>query len=98
MFNSDESVKFVNPQFRGLLKENYDKVPFVNDFIISKCFRNERKCGPFNGVIDKFSLDTESLKQKYKDVKLQLIFLGTEVNDRENMALFHLALQQFIRF
>ncbi|XP_039681444.1 nuclear GTPase SLIP-GC-like isoform X2 [Perca fluviatilis] len=43
-----------------------------------KTFPNERKCGPFNNAINKFSLDTKSLIEKYKDVKLQLIFLKTE--------------------
>ncbi|XP_040919090.1 nuclear GTPase SLIP-GC-like isoform X2 [Toxotes jaculatrix] len=41
-------------------------------------FPNEGKCGPFKGVIKTFSLDTERLIQKYKDVELQLIFLKTE--------------------
>ncbi|XP_051796848.1 nuclear GTPase SLIP-GC-like [Acanthochromis polyacanthus] len=43
-----------------------------------KTFPNEVKCGPFNGVIDTFSLDTDKLIQKYKDVGLQLNFLKTE--------------------
>ncbi|XP_039681450.1 nuclear GTPase SLIP-GC-like isoform X2 [Perca fluviatilis] len=43
-----------------------------------KTFPNERKCGPFDDVINKFSLDTEKLIGKYKDVELQLIFLKTE--------------------
>ncbi|XP_017159009.1 nuclear GTPase SLIP-GC-like [Poecilia reticulata] len=43
-----------------------------------KTFPNERQSGPFNGVIDKFSLYTKSLKEKYKDATLQLIFLQTE--------------------
>ncbi|KAM8723461.1 nuclear GTPase SLIP-GC-like [Acanthopagrus schlegelii] len=43
-----------------------------------KTFPNERKCGEFNGVINTFSLDTEELIQKYKDVELQLMFLKTE--------------------
>nr|XP_046271395.1 nuclear GTPase SLIP-GC-like isoform X2 [Scatophagus argus] len=43
-----------------------------------KTFPNERNCGPFNGVIDTFSLGTESLIQKYKDAELQLVFLKTE--------------------
>ncbi|XP_016516669.1 nuclear GTPase SLIP-GC-like [Poecilia formosa] len=54
---------------------------FLTDSIdeeFRKTFPNERKCGPFNGVIDKFSLETESLKENYKDVMLQLIFLQTE--------------------
>ncbi|XP_028267923.1 nuclear GTPase SLIP-GC-like [Parambassis ranga] len=36
------------------------------------------QCGPFNGVINSFSLGTEGLIEKYKDVELQLTFLKTE--------------------
>ncbi|XP_038556385.1 nuclear GTPase SLIP-GC-like isoform X1 [Micropterus salmoides] len=43
-----------------------------------KTFPNEKKCGPFNGVINMFALDTKRLIEKHKDVKLQLIFLKTE--------------------
>lgn len=43
-----------------------------------RIFPNEGNCGPFNGVINKFSLDTEKLKPKYKDAELQLTFLKTE--------------------
>ncbi|XP_072224614.1 nuclear GTPase SLIP-GC-like [Leuresthes tenuis] len=43
-----------------------------------KTFPNEGKCEAFNGVISTFSLGTEELIQKYKDVELQLIFLKTE--------------------
>ncbi|XP_041868550.1 nuclear GTPase SLIP-GC-like [Melanotaenia boesemani] len=43
-----------------------------------KTFPNEGKHGPFFGVINAFSLDTERLIQQYNDVKLQLIFLKTE--------------------
>ncbi|MEQ2218720.1 hypothetical protein XENOCAPTIV_007267, partial [Xenoophorus captivus] len=43
-----------------------------------KTFSNEENCGPFNGVINKFSLDIEKLKPKYKDAELQLIFLMKE--------------------
>ncbi|KAM4535918.1 nuclear GTPase SLIP-GC-like isoform 6-T7 [Fundulus diaphanus] len=43
-----------------------------------KTFPNEGNHGPFNGVINKFSLDTEKLKQKYKDAELHLVFLKTE--------------------
>uniref|UniRef100_A0A669BUT4 Dynamin N-terminal domain-containing protein n=1 Tax=Oreochromis niloticus TaxID=8128 RepID=A0A669BUT4_ORENI len=46
-----------------------------------KTFPNDVKGGSFNGVISRFSLDTKSLIQKYQDVKLQLIFLQTEVQD-----------------
>ncbi|XP_036944247.1 nuclear GTPase SLIP-GC-like isoform X1 [Acanthopagrus latus] len=43
-----------------------------------KTFPNERNCEPFNGVINAFSLDTNSLIERFTDVKLQLIFLKTE--------------------
>ncbi|XP_041860579.1 nuclear GTPase SLIP-GC-like [Melanotaenia boesemani] len=43
-----------------------------------KTFPNEGKHGPFFGVINAFTLDTEGLIQQYNDVKLQLIFLKTE--------------------
>ncbi|XP_015246689.1 PREDICTED: nuclear GTPase SLIP-GC-like [Cyprinodon variegatus] len=43
-----------------------------------KTFPVEGNCGPFNGVINTFSLDTEKLQEKYKDAELQLIFLKTE--------------------
>uniref|UniRef100_A0A3Q1JV00 AIG1-type G domain-containing protein n=2 Tax=Anabas testudineus TaxID=64144 RepID=A0A3Q1JV00_ANATE len=43
-----------------------------------KTFPNEGKCGPFHGVISSFSLHTEELTEKYKDAKLQIIFLKTE--------------------
>ncbi|XP_015260840.1 PREDICTED: nuclear GTPase SLIP-GC-like [Cyprinodon variegatus] len=55
---------------------------FLTDSIdeeFRKTFPKEQEIGPFNGVINKFSLDTDKLKLKYKDVQLQLIFLGTEV-------------------
>ncbi|XP_039906143.1 nuclear GTPase SLIP-GC-like isoform X4 [Simochromis diagramma] len=45
-----------------------------------KTFPNDVKCGHFNGAIDAFSLSTDSLIEKYKDVELQLIFLQTEEN------------------
>ncbi|XP_038125987.1 nuclear GTPase SLIP-GC-like [Cyprinodon tularosa] len=54
---------------------------FLTDSIdeeFRKTFPKEQEIGPFNGVINKFSLDTEKLKLKYKDVQLQLKFLGTE--------------------
>ncbi|KAK2833468.1 hypothetical protein Q5P01_017357 [Channa striata] len=43
-----------------------------------KTFPNEGKSEPFNGVISTFSLHTEKLLEKYKDLELQLIFLKTE--------------------
>ncbi|XP_028268247.1 nuclear GTPase SLIP-GC-like [Parambassis ranga] len=42
--------------------------------------KTEGKCGPFNGVINSFSLGTERLLKKHKDVELQLTFLKTEEN------------------
>ncbi|KAM6905317.1 nuclear GTPase SLIP-GC-like [Xenentodon cancila] len=41
-------------------------------------FPNDGESGPFNGVINEFSLNTEKLIPKHKDVELQLIFLKTE--------------------
>ncbi|XP_023204882.1 nuclear GTPase SLIP-GC-like isoform X1 [Xiphophorus maculatus] len=41
-------------------------------------FPNDGKCGPFKGVIYSFSLVTEELKEKYKDVELQLVSLKSE--------------------
>nr|XP_024655991.1 nuclear GTPase SLIP-GC-like isoform X3 [Maylandia zebra] len=43
-----------------------------------KTFPNNLKCGNFNGAIDAFSLSTDSLIEKYKNVELQLTFLKTE--------------------
>ncbi|XP_063327898.1 nuclear GTPase SLIP-GC-like [Pelmatolapia mariae] len=43
-----------------------------------KTFPNDLKCGHFNGAINAFSLDTDSLIEKNKNVKLQLTFLQTE--------------------
>ncbi|XP_056263681.1 nuclear GTPase SLIP-GC-like [Pseudoliparis swirei] len=45
-----------------------------------KTFPNEGECGQFNGVLDLFSLNTETMRKntKYKDVELQLTFLSTE--------------------
>lgn len=56
---------------------------FYLTFNLLTCFRNEQKRGPFNEVLSTFSLDTERLltAQEYKDVKLQLTFLKTEVKD-----------------
>ncbi|XP_014861719.1 PREDICTED: nuclear GTPase SLIP-GC-like isoform X1 [Poecilia mexicana] len=41
-------------------------------------FPNDGKCGPFKGVIYGFSILTKELKEKYKDVELQLISLESE--------------------
>ncbi|XP_039467618.1 nuclear GTPase SLIP-GC-like isoform X1 [Oreochromis aureus] len=43
-----------------------------------KTFPNEVTCGAFNGVIKTFSLDIDSLIEKYKNAELQLRFLKTE--------------------
>ncbi|XP_068574329.1 nuclear GTPase SLIP-GC-like isoform X1 [Cebidichthys violaceus] len=45
-----------------------------------KTFPNEGECGPFNGVLNSFSLDTKMMREKTenKDVELQLIFPSTE--------------------
>ncbi|KAF3698499.1 Nuclear GTPase SLIP-GC [Channa argus] len=43
-----------------------------------KTFPNKGERKPFNGAINKFSLYTEKLIQKFKDVELQLTFLQTE--------------------
>ncbi|XP_065326766.1 nuclear GTPase SLIP-GC-like [Pelmatolapia mariae] len=43
-----------------------------------KTFPNEVKCGAFNGVINTFTLNTDSLIEKYKNAELQLRFLKTE--------------------
>ncbi|XP_068574328.1 nuclear GTPase SLIP-GC-like isoform X2 [Cebidichthys violaceus] len=45
-----------------------------------KTFPNEGERGPFNGVLNSFSLDTKMMREKTenKDVELQLIFLSTE--------------------
>ncbi|KAL3987088.1 mitochondrial import inner membrane translocase subunit TIM21 [Sarotherodon galilaeus] len=43
-----------------------------------KTFPNDSECGAFNGVIKTFSLNTDSLIEKYKNAELQLRFLKTE--------------------
>ncbi|XP_035763941.1 nuclear GTPase SLIP-GC-like, partial [Neolamprologus brichardi] len=43
-----------------------------------KTFPNDSEHGAFNGVIDTFSLNTDSLFEKYKNAELQLRFLKTE--------------------
>ncbi|KAG7466699.1 hypothetical protein JOB18_026811 [Solea senegalensis] len=48
------------------------------DAEFKKTFPNESNSGPFKNVIKEFSLNTETLIQKYDDVKLQLTFLKTE--------------------
>ncbi|XP_044037104.1 nuclear GTPase SLIP-GC-like isoform X2 [Siniperca chuatsi] len=70
------------PKRRKQINLNVKLASCLTDSIdeeFKKTFPNEGKCGPFNGVINTFSLDTTRLIQKYKDVELQLIFLKTEV-------------------
>ncbi|XP_035763965.1 nuclear GTPase SLIP-GC-like [Neolamprologus brichardi] len=43
-----------------------------------KTFPNDSERGAFNGVINEFSLNTDSLIEKYKNAELQLRFLRTE--------------------
>ncbi|XP_073351098.1 nuclear GTPase SLIP-GC-like [Pagrus major] len=60
---------------------NKDLASCLTDSIdeeFNKTFPNDGKSGPFYGVISAFSLDTEGLIRKYKDVELQLTFLKTE--------------------
>lgn len=64
-----------------LLKFKLVNPSSVKHFNLLTCFRNERKCGPYNGRINKFSLDTKTLIQKSKEVELLLTFLTTEVKD-----------------
>ncbi|KAM8723458.1 nuclear GTPase SLIP-GC-like isoform 2-T2 [Acanthopagrus schlegelii] len=69
------------PKDKGPININVKLASYLTDSIdeeFKKTFPNERKCGAFNGVINTFSLGTEELIQKYKDVELQLIFLKTE--------------------
>ncbi|XP_044037089.1 nuclear GTPase SLIP-GC-like isoform X3 [Siniperca chuatsi] len=69
------------PKSRKQINLNVKLASCLTDSIdeeFKKTFPNEGKCGPFNGVINTFSLDTTRLIQKYKDVELQLIFLKTE--------------------
>uniref|UniRef100_UPI003AAF7544 nuclear GTPase SLIP-GC-like n=1 Tax=Centroberyx gerrardi TaxID=166262 RepID=UPI003AAF7544 len=41
-------------------------------------FPNKERCGPFKGAINMFTLGTENLVDRNKDVSLQLTFLKTE--------------------
>ncbi|KAL3987099.1 choline-phosphate cytidylyltransferase [Sarotherodon galilaeus] len=63
--------KDLNMILASCLTESIDKK-------FRKTFPNNIKCGNFNGAIDAFSLSTDSLIEKYKDVELQLTFLQTE--------------------
>ncbi|XP_049926287.1 nuclear GTPase SLIP-GC-like [Epinephelus moara] len=72
------------PKNKKLINLNMELTSCLTDSIdeeFKKTFPNEAKCGPFNGSINSFSLETERLmreRQEYKDVELQLIFLKTE--------------------
>ncbi|KAL7378256.1 hypothetical protein ABVT39_010947 [Epinephelus coioides] len=72
------------PKNRKLINLNMELTSCLTDSIdeeFKKTFPNERRYGPFNGIINSFSLETERLmreRQEYKDVELQLIFLKTE--------------------
>ncbi|XP_078140987.1 uncharacterized protein LOC139931527 isoform X1 [Centroberyx gerrardi] len=61
----------INEKLTSCMRDHIDEE-------FKKTFPNEGRCGPFKGVINKFTLDTDSLVDKYKDVSLQLIFLKTE--------------------
>lgn len=52
---------------------------YIKCYNVLKCFSNDGICSRLHGVINKFSLETEKLKEKYKDSELLLIFLETEV-------------------
>lgn len=58
---------------------------FMKHFNLLTCFRNEINCGPFNGKLNSFSLDTKRMKMnpEYKDVELQLEFLNAEVKEEK---------------
>ncbi|KAL7379363.1 hypothetical protein ABVT39_026609 [Epinephelus coioides] len=72
------------PKNKKLINLNMKLTSCLTDSIdeeFKKTFPNEAKRGPFNGIINLFSLETERLmreRQEYKDVELQLIFLKTE--------------------
>ncbi|XP_034086201.1 nuclear GTPase SLIP-GC-like isoform X2 [Gymnodraco acuticeps] len=71
------------PKYGELINVNMKLASCLTDSIdeeFKKTFPNEGNSGPFNGVINAFSLGTEKkLKnKKYKNAKLQLTFLRTE--------------------
>ncbi|XP_061567291.1 nuclear GTPase SLIP-GC-like [Cololabis saira] len=69
------------PKKRKLLDLNRKLASFLTDSIdeeFRNTFPNDDKRGPFNDAINKFSLETETLIHKYKNVELQLIFVKTE--------------------
>ncbi|XP_034075640.1 nuclear GTPase SLIP-GC-like [Gymnodraco acuticeps] len=62
----------INMKFSSCLTDSIDEE-------FKKTFPNERNSGPFNGVINAFSLGTEKMMNKdCETVKLQLTFLKTE--------------------
>ncbi|XP_071371530.1 nuclear GTPase SLIP-GC-like isoform X2 [Centroberyx affinis] len=69
--NKKKSEININEKLTSCMRDHIDEE-------FKKTFPNEGRCGPFKGVINKFTLDTDSLVDKYKDVSLQLIFLKTE--------------------
>ncbi|XP_041812783.1 nuclear GTPase SLIP-GC-like [Chelmon rostratus] len=76
-----ESDGVHKPKNKKQMNLNVKLASYLTDSIdeeFKKTFPNQSKSGPFNGVICAFSLDTQRLIQKYKDVELQLIFLKTE--------------------
>ncbi|XP_063327907.1 nuclear GTPase SLIP-GC-like isoform X2 [Pelmatolapia mariae] len=69
------------PKNRTLINLNMMLASCLTDSIdeeFRKTFPNDSECGAFNGVIKTFSLNTDSLIEKYKNTELQLRFLKTE--------------------
>lgn len=85
LYYTDIQILLYNPCIQiTLLQSKHVNATFMKlSPCLRLCFRNERKCGPFNGVMNTFSLGTEGLIQKYKD-DMQLIFLKTEVKCENN--------------
>ncbi|GLD66170.1 nuclear GTPase SLIP-GC-like protein [Lates japonicus] len=80
------------PKKRKLINLNVTLSSCLTDSIdeeFRKIFPNEGKCGPFNRVVSTFSLGTEKLIQKYKDVELQLIFLQIEYSASTHSPVFY---------
>lgn len=86
LYYTDIQILLYNPCIQiTLLQSKHVNATFMKlSPCLRLCFRNDRKCGPFNGVMNTFSLDTEGLIQNYKAVELQLIFLKTEVKCENN--------------
>ncbi|XP_026020767.1 nuclear GTPase SLIP-GC-like [Astatotilapia calliptera] len=69
------------PKKGTLINLNMKLASCLTDSIDEKfreIFPNDSECGAFNGVINEFSLNTDSLIEKYKSAELQLRFLRTE--------------------